>query len=79
MVETIAYDFGVVPKHGIIRVIPDRTRFDKHHDRRYPIHVTSVTASAGASAKRSVSQHGADLQIKIGDAKRTDLRAGSRT
>ncbi len=71
VVETIAYDFGVVPKHGIIRVIPDRTRFDKHHDRRYPITVTSVTASARASAKRSVSQHGADLQIKIGDAKRT--------
>jgi Predicted membrane protein (DUF2207) len=71
VVETIAYDFGVVPKHGIIRVIPDRVRFDKHHDRRYPITVTSVTASAGASAKRSVSQHGADLQIKIGDAKKT--------
>ena len=71
VVETIAYDFGVVPKHGIIRVIPDRVRFDKHHDRRYPITVTSVTASAGASAKRSVSQHGTDLQIKIGDAKKT--------
>jgi Predicted membrane protein (DUF2207) len=71
VVETIAYDFGVVPKHGIIRVIPDRRRFDAHHDRRYPIAVTSVTASAGASAHRSVSQHGSDLQIKIGDSKRT--------
>jgi len=71
VVETIAYDFGVVPKHGIIRVIPDRRRFDAHHDRRYPITVTSVTASAGASAKRSVSQHGDDLQIKIGDSHQT--------
>ncbi|MDQ1467177.1 MAG: hypothetical protein QOH10_1592 [Actinomycetota bacterium] len=72
VVETIAYDFGSVPKHGIIRVIPDRRRFDAHHDRRYPITVGSVTASpAGTSAKRSVSQKGGNLEIKIGDAHRT--------
>jgi len=47
VVETIAYNFGFVPRHGIIRIIPDRLRFDSHHDRRYPITVTSVTASAG--------------------------------
>ena len=71
VVESIEYDFGVVPRHGIIRVIPDRRRFDNHHDRRFPIAVTSVTASGGASAKRSVSQKGTNLEIKIGDAKRT--------
>ena len=71
VVETIEYDFGVVPHHGIIRVIPDRSRLDKHHDRVWPIHVTSVTASGGASAKRSVKQHATTLEIKIGDKNRT--------
>ncbi|HEX4490383.1 MAG TPA: DUF2207 domain-containing protein [Acidimicrobiia bacterium] len=73
VVETIVYDFGTptVPKHGIIRQIPDRKRWDAHHDRRYPITVTEVTASGGASAKRSVSVHGAELDIKIGDKNKT--------
>lgn len=71
VVETIDYDFGVVPKHGIIRVIPDRRRFDAHHDRRYPIHVTSVTASGGAAANRKVSQKGFNLEIRIGGPKQT--------
>jgi hypothetical protein len=71
VVETIEYDFGVVAKRGIIRVIQDRKRFDYHHDRRYPITVTSVTASGGASARRSVSQKGTNLEIKVGDAHST--------
>jgi hypothetical protein len=71
VVETIAYDFGVVPRHGIIRVIPDRVRFDAHHDRRLLITVTSVTASSGTPSGHSDSQQGSSLQIKIGDKNRT--------
>src|SRR3954469_4769933 len=45
--ETIDYDFGPVPHHGIFRDIP--TRFDyttkADTDRVYPIDVVSVTAS----------------------------------
>jgi hypothetical protein len=71
VVEIIAYDFGANERHGIIRRIPDRRRFDKHHDRRYPITVTSITASAGTSTKRKVSQKGFYLEIRIGDSKQT--------
>jgi uncharacterized protein (TIGR04222 family) len=71
VVETIDYDFGFQARHGIIRVIPDRRRFDKHHDRRYPISVTAVTASGGASAQRKVSHKGFNLEIRIGDPKKT--------
>ena len=71
VVESIAYDFGAVPKHGIIRLIPDRRRFDAHHDRRYPITVTKVSASAGASNRVKLSRSGAYREIRIGDPKRT--------
>ena len=71
VVENIAYDFGRNRRHGVIRLIPDRRRYDAHHDRTYPISVTSVTAGGGASAKRKVSQQGSNLEIRIGDPKKT--------
>ncbi|MGQ0669307.1 MAG: DUF2207 domain-containing protein, partial [Actinomycetota bacterium] len=35
VLETIEYDFGVVPKHGIFRDIPVRIPYDKTYDRIY--------------------------------------------
>ena len=37
--ETIVYDFGVVPKHGIFRTIPVRTSVSRKdgYDRVYPL------------------------------------------
>ena len=67
--ETIDYDFGPVPHHGIFRDIP--TRFDyttkPNTDRVYPIDVISVKASAGTSADYSVGTEGDNERIKIGD------------
>ena len=47
--ETIVYDFGVVPHHGIYRDIPVRTSESPKdgYDRVYPLDVVSVSASAG--------------------------------
>ncbi|MET0920226.1 MAG: DUF2207 domain-containing protein [Acidimicrobiia bacterium] len=67
--ETIAYDFGSTPKHGIFRTIPVRVNYapKDNYDRVYPIDVISVTASNGASGQYSTSESGDDLEIKIGD------------
>src|SRR5512143_1229015 len=50
--ETIVYDFGVVPKHGIYRIIPVRTATSPKdgYDRVYPLAVVSVSGSADAPA-----------------------------
>lgn len=75
--ETIDYDFGIVPKHGIFRDVP--VRFDyppkANHDRVYPIQVESVQASEGTPAQYTLE--GGDIdgvglkRIKIGDPDRT--------
>jgi hypothetical protein len=67
--ETITYDFGVVPKHGIFRVIPVRTDQSgkSGYDRVYPLTVESVSASAGTPAQYTVEEDGNDERIKIGD------------
>jgi uncharacterized protein (TIGR04222 family) len=71
--ETIDYDFGVVPKHGIYRDVP--TRFDypprENYDRVYPLDVLSVHASEGTPAQYEVSTEGDNERIKIGDPDRT--------
>ena len=71
--ETIVYDFGVVPKHGIFRTIPVRTSVSpkKGYDRVYPLTVVSVSGSAGTPAQYSVEEDGDDQRIKIGDPDRT--------
>jgi uncharacterized membrane protein YgcG len=71
--ETIAYDFGVVPHHGIFRTIPVRTDQSGKdgYDRVYPLTVVSVSASAGASAQYTVETDGDDERIKIGDPDKT--------
>src|SRR5262245_22351805 len=47
--ETIAYDFGDVPHHGIFRDIPVRVDYPPRprFDRVYPLTVLSVRASPG--------------------------------
>jgi hypothetical protein len=71
--ETIAYDFGVVPHHGIFRDVPVRSSESPKagYDRVYPLHVVSVSASAGTPAQYSVDDEGDDQRIKIGDPDRT--------
>jgi hypothetical protein len=71
--ETIVYDLGVVPHHGIYRTIPVRTSQSGKdgYDRVYPMTVVSVSASAGTPAQYSVEDDGDDQQIKIGDPDRT--------
>jgi uncharacterized membrane protein len=71
--ETIVYDFGVVPHHGIYRDIPVRTSESPKdgYDRVYPLDVVSVEASAGTPAQYSVEEKGDDQSIKIGDPDRT--------
>jgi uncharacterized membrane protein len=67
--ETIDYDFGVVPHHGIYRDIQVRTDQSgkDNYDRVYPFSVESVRASAGTPAQYTVEDAGDDQRIKIGD------------
>ena len=65
--ETIDYDFGSVPKHGIFRDIPERLHYDDTYDRIYRIDVVSVKA-VGAPADYEVEHEGGGiLHIRIGD------------
>jgi uncharacterized membrane protein len=66
--ETIEYDFGSAQRHGIIRDVPTRLRYDDRYDRVYPLHVESVAATGGASAAFAVSSEpGGITRIRIGD------------
>jgi hypothetical protein len=68
--ETIAYDFGAARRHGIIRKIPVRFRYDDRHDRIYPLDGVSVTMDGSAVPVNRMSQDGFDV-LKIGDPGRT--------
>lgn len=72
--ETIDYDFGVVPRHGILRVIP--VRFDytpkADTDRVYRLDVLSVRASEETPSQYTIDTiDDGKKQIKIGDPDRT--------
>jgi uncharacterized membrane protein YgcG len=71
--ETIAYDFGVVPRHGIYRTIPVRTSDSGKdgYDRVFPSTVVSVRASEGTPAQYTVEEDAGNERIKIGDPDRT--------
>src|SRR6266511_3918300 len=43
IIETIVYDFGANSRHGLIRRIPATFRYDRTHDRVYPIDEVGVT------------------------------------
>jgi uncharacterized membrane protein YgcG len=67
VVETIDYDFGFVPRHGISRDVPVRFRYDGRHDRVYPISDIEVETSSGTPAGVKVTDQGAYKHIRIGD------------
>ena len=65
--ETIEQDFGSTPRHGILRVIPDRLAYSDRYDRVYPIEVLSVQTSPGTPDDVETSHEGGDFTIRIGD------------
>jgi hypothetical protein len=73
VVETIEYDFGATPRHGIERFVQTRFRYDdvkKDFDRLTPITVTSVTAD-GSPARFESETDGDFTKLRIGDPDRT--------
>ena len=69
--ESITYDFGTEPHHGILRDLVERERFDSKHDRRYRIDVESVSAAAGTPSAFQRSTNGPYLQLRVGDPDQT--------
>jgi hypothetical protein len=67
VIEDMLVDFTGVERHGIVRDIPVRFRYDDKHDREYKITVTSVTDGQKAWPF-TTSRKGADFEIKVGDA-----------
>jgi uncharacterized membrane protein YgcG len=66
--EAIDVDFGQLQRHGIIRRIPVRYRWDDTHVRVYRLAVGSVTDGRARPIKFETSTDGAYVAIKIGDA-----------
>jgi uncharacterized membrane protein YgcG len=64
--ETISYQFPE-PRHGIIRSLVTRQRYDEGHERVYPLDVVQVSSPDGAPADYTVSQNGPISDIRIGD------------
>jgi uncharacterized membrane protein YgcG len=70
--ETIEQDFGSTPRHGIIRYIPDRLRYDDRYDRVYPIDLLRVQAApSGTPDDVETSSDEGAFVIRIGDPDRT--------
>jgi uncharacterized membrane protein YgcG len=65
--EAIDVDFGTLQRHGIIRRIPVRYRWDDTHVRVYRLAVRSVTDVAGRPVTYETAAEGAHVAIKIGD------------
>src|SRR5690349_20275605 len=69
--ERIDYDFGTADRHGIVREIPERSRYDNSRDRINRVTVLSVRATAGTPAQFETSANGPALDVRIGDPDRT--------
>jgi uncharacterized membrane protein YgcG len=70
--ETIDYDTGVVPRHGLQRDLVVRQRYNDTNDRLYPLQVLSVTTSPGTPGQwRILNQSGGVKRIRVGDPNRT--------
>ena len=70
--EAIDVDFGGLQKHGILRDIPTRYRYDDTHDRVYRLAVEGVTDASGRPLTYQVSSLGGTVtEIKVGDPNRT--------
>ncbi|MGZ8603404.1 MAG: DUF2207 domain-containing protein [Actinomycetota bacterium] len=65
--ETIVQDFGSTPRHGVIRYLPDRLRFDDRYDRVYPIDLVSVSTSEGTPDDAETRSENGNFMIRIGD------------
>src|SRR5256885_3489659 len=69
--ETLQVDFGTQAHHGIFRDIPVIYEWDRDSHRVYDLTVDAVTDGAGRNWAYSVSENGADKEIKIGDSNKT--------
>jgi uncharacterized membrane protein YgcG len=66
--ETIVQQFGDTPRHGILRSIPNRLRYDDEFDRVYPIELLSVTASPpGTPDDVEINEENGNFVVRIGD------------
>ena len=69
IVETIEYDFGSTPRHGILRDIPTRLRYDDTTTASTPSTSSGCEASEGTPANYEVeSVEGGITRIRVGDA-----------
>jgi uncharacterized membrane protein YgcG len=68
--EQIVYDFGGDQRHGIIRDIPVRSRYNDSSDRIYLVDVRSVQ-SPDAPSQYTVHNSGSAVSIRIGDPGQT--------
>lgn len=64
--ERIDYDFGVAARHGIVRDIANRQRYDSGRDRVYPVQDVRVSSPA-APARFETTESGGEVHVKIGD------------
>jgi uncharacterized membrane protein YgcG len=69
--ETIVQEFGSTPRHGIIRLIPNRLRYDGEFDRVYPIDLLSVRASPDTPNDVETKEENGNFVIRIGDPDET--------
>lgn len=69
--ETIDYDLGPAPKHGIYRYIPVRYHYDNKYDRVYPIDGIEVAASAGTPTNVKITDDQNNTAMRIGDPDKT--------
>ncbi len=65
--ETITYDFGATQRHGIVRDIPTRFRFDDIDDRIIAIDGVSVSALGGPDDVEVTEESGGITRIRVGD------------
>ncbi len=69
--ETLHVDFGTQSHHGIFRDIPVIYEWDRDSHRVYDLTVNAVTDGGGRNWAYTVSENGADEEIKIGDPNKT--------
>jgi hypothetical protein len=72
VVELIEYDFGAAVRHGIVRDIPTRLRFDDRSDRVLRLEDIKVTAARGTPTDHETEDLSGGLtRIRIGDPDQT--------
>jgi uncharacterized protein (TIGR04222 family) len=69
--ERIAYDFGTAERHGILRDVPVRFRYDDRYDRVYPLQVLEVSGSPGTPVQYTLEDVDDTVRIRVGDPDET--------